>query len=392
MIKTRTGIVDPGPQKDFPPSIIIWNGNGVRARWTAPNNELKALVESTNPDLLCFIESKADAQKMLGLKGFEEWIDEKGFKHEFCYWSTHADKTAHGGEGIMICSKIPCVVEYGMVHEEFDKQARVATIIFPAIIIVISYNPQGGFVEKSLEFRKRWEEAFTKFLSTLRTRAAREGKPILWGGDLNVCPHDDDWSERAFDHIRHKIQQGKIAMGCRKEDQIAYCKMLKAIEGTNVADELAWNNRKRTCFPNEPSLKKNFGQRLDHVIAQNGLLNGEARVAVLDFDVVQQFGGGRKFCSDHCPLWVRLDNKDEKEERTRTQKEVEVCMMDMELVEEIQVLTAKYFPEDKEKGEETQSHMSSPMSIAFVENEEEEDFKADEDTMAIHRGFDAEEE
>ena len=120
-----------------------------------------------------FLESKTDSENLLALQGFEEWINEKGFTRVYCYWSIHEDKITHGTEGILIFSKITCKVSYGMQDEEFDKQARVAVIEIPSALIVISYNPQGGFSEKSLGFRDRWEARFLQFLHTLYRKASK---------------------------------------------------------------------------------------------------------------------------------------------------------------------------------------------------------------------------
>jgi hypothetical protein len=180
-ITTRKGQVQTDPE-NFPSSVVVWNANGVRARWTAPQNEIKNITHAINPDLFCILESKTNAEKLLALQGFEEWVNEAGFTQIFCYWSTNEEKTAHGGEGILIFSKIACKIFYGMREDIFDKQARIITLQFPHIYILISYNPQGGFSEKSLGFRDQWEKAFINFLRNLRKRAEREEE--LFGPEI----------------------------------------------------------------------------------------------------------------------------------------------------------------------------------------------------------------
>jgi exonuclease III len=272
-ITTRLGQVGTS-RKSFPSSIVVWNGNGIRARWCAPHNELKSIVHATNPDLLCFLEAKTDAEKLLTLQGFEDWVNEKGFTQIFCYWSNREDKVARGCEGILIFSKLQCRVTYGMGNPEFDKQARVATVELPGVILVISYNPQGGFSEESLGFRERWEKAFTAFLHRINIRGEREKKGIIWAGDFNVNPYPDDWSERAFDPIRKKILPGTLPAGCREQDQESYRRMVEKVNGVNVGEIFCEGHPKRTCFQNEYSLHKNFGQRIDHVVAQAKLIKG----------------------------------------------------------------------------------------------------------------------
>src|SRR6185437_12382515 len=48
------------------------------------------------------------------------------------------------------------------------------------------------------------------------------------------------------------------------------------------------------------------GQRLDHVVINREALSASAPQTITSFDVLQQFGAGRKGSSDHCPLWFQL--------------------------------------------------------------------------------------
>jgi hypothetical protein len=103
--------------------------------------------------------------------------------------------------------------------------------------------------------------------------------------------------------MRKKIPKGTIPPGCRDQDVKAYQQMVAAIDGHNLAR--IFNRYERTCFPNEYCLARNYGQRIDHVIVQEALL-GKVGLRVDGFKVLQEFGGGRRGCSDHCPLWVSL--------------------------------------------------------------------------------------
>ena len=81
--------------------------------------------------------------------------------------------------------------------------------------------------------------------------------------------------------------------------------MLGAVGGINLGE--FFGNRKRTCFPNEQGFRSNFGQRIDHIVVQRNFIDGTGPFAINHFDVVQEFGGGRRFCSDHCPLYFNLE-------------------------------------------------------------------------------------
>ena len=95
----------------FPKKAIIWNGNGVRARW-ASNGELKQVIQSKKPDLLCFLEAKIDAEKLIAMEGFEKWVNTEGFTQISCHWSKRDGKETPGMEGILILSKVPFKIKY----------------------------------------------------------------------------------------------------------------------------------------------------------------------------------------------------------------------------------------------------------------------------------------
>ena len=110
-------------------TVVVWNGNGLRARW-AEKSELREVVSATNPDVLCFLESKTNVEKMLELKDFEIWMRKAGFRHAY-YWSARSDSKSHGNEGVLVLSKVtPKLVRYGMGMAKYDQQARVMSLEF----------------------------------------------------------------------------------------------------------------------------------------------------------------------------------------------------------------------------------------------------------------------
>ena len=51
------------PEKKQVETMVVWNGNGARARWKG-ESELKELVRMSDPDVLCFLEGKTDIQHL----------------------------------------------------------------------------------------------------------------------------------------------------------------------------------------------------------------------------------------------------------------------------------------------------------------------------------------
>jgi exodeoxyribonuclease III len=295
------------PEKKEVETIVVWNGNGARARWTG-KAELKELVQTSDPDVLCFLEGKTDIEHLRRLERFEEWIERVGYKHLHCYWSKKDSAThSYGNEGIILFSKVKCEkVRYGIGHHEFDMQARVLTAEFSDCTIVFSYNPQGGFSEESLDYRSRWEKAFGDYLEKTVAEARVKNKKLIWAGDFNVNPYTTDWTEKAFERIRHRIPKDTLMAGCREEDQKTYRELVAKMNGVNLAEHFG-KAHKRTCFVTEKCWRSNDGQRIDHIIAEKDLLEDSNPVRIKAFDTLHQFGGSRKGSSDHCPLWCHLE-------------------------------------------------------------------------------------
>ena len=294
-----------------PETMLVWNVNGVRARWDKTPNEIQQIVQSTNPDVFCILEAKTDAVNACKMKGFEEWARGAGFRAIHCYWSHKEDgKVSYGNEGIMLFTKSKYEqVTYGVGDKALNEQARAITIEFEDCVMVFTYNPQGGFQQKSLDYRTNWEVALGKHLERVKKRADSQAKKVIWAGDLNVNPTVTDWSPRAFDNIRSKIPKGTQVAGCRQIDQKVYRELIAKIDGINLAD-LYPDEKLGTCFPSEEYLFSHFGQRIDHIIAQKSLVDDSAKLRVHGFKTLQEFGGSRKGSSDHCPLLCRLDRGD----------------------------------------------------------------------------------
>jgi exodeoxyribonuclease III len=295
------------PEKKEVNTMVVWNGNGMRARWTG-NSEFKELVRASDPDVLCFLEGKTDIEHLLQLEDFEKWITQSGFKHLYCYWSKKdSGASSYGNEGIILFSKVKCdKVTYGTGHPEMDTQARVMTAEFADCIMVFTYNPQGGFSEQSLKFREDWETEFGFYLDKVTIDAKSRNKKLVWAGDLNVNPYPDDWTDKAFERIKYRIPKNTQMAGCRDQDQKVHHEMVRRMNGVNLAEH--FNKReKRTCFVTENCWRSNDGQRIDHIIVGKDLLDDAKRLRVTAFDVLQQFGGSKKGSSDHCPLWCRFE-------------------------------------------------------------------------------------
>ena len=110
-----------------------------------------------------------------------------------------------------------------------------------------------------------------------------------------------------------KYPKGTLPAGCREQDQQVYRDLIAEMKGINVAEHFG-KQVKRTWFQSEKAMRKNSGQRIDHVIAEPSLLDKSSALRITDFEVLNDFGGSRKGSSDHCPLWITLERSSKKDE------------------------------------------------------------------------------
>jgi len=124
------------------------------------------------------------------------------------------------------------------------------------------------------------------------------------GGDFNVNPYRDDWTQRAWGHLRSKIGKGDPA-GCREVDMKVYRKSVGAIDGVNLCEHFHRKPYLRTHFGNDFLRQGNHGQRIDHIVVSRTLLGG-GPTQVTAFETLQDMGGFTG-TSDHCPVWCRIE-------------------------------------------------------------------------------------
>lgn len=61
------------------------------------------------------------------MEDFEKWVNLQGFTQVALHWSERGEKETPGMEGILILSKIPFKVRYGMCNPEFALLEFIST-------------------------------------------------------------------------------------------------------------------------------------------------------------------------------------------------------------------------------------------------------------------------
>ena len=89
-ITTRVGAIAE-ESRDFPSSVVVWNGNGVRARLDNRHSELKKVIHAVNPDLLCFLEAKINSENLFATPRVRGMGERTGV-HEFILLLVHTGR------------------------------------------------------------------------------------------------------------------------------------------------------------------------------------------------------------------------------------------------------------------------------------------------------------
>lgn len=163
--------------------IATWNVNGLRARLDFVLHWLRA----RKPDIAGFQELKVEAEDF----PFQE-LENEGY-HTLAH-------TQKAWNGVAILSRMEGdLAQKGLPGQE-DLGARLIAVDFPDLRYVTVYCPNGKSVGHGDFFRKlSWLDALADYLE----EDCRNGKPVMVGGDFNLCPTPlDSWNESGL--------QGKI--------------------------------------------------------------------------------------------------------------------------------------------------------------------------------------
>lgn len=255
--------------------IASFNINGVKARLPA----LLDWLAAASPDVAVLQEIKSvDAAFP------REALEDAGYRVE-----THGQKSFNG---VAILSRLPLEdVTRGLPGDEDDDQARYieATVVgTQALRIAGLYLPNGNPVPgPKYDYKLRWMARLED-----RMRAAlRAEEPMLFGGDYNIIPQDEDaarpelWQEDALARI---------------ESRAAYRRMLNL----GMTDALRIYQPGPGIYSfwdyQAGAWQKNNGIRIDH-----WLLTPQAADLLQGAGVDKDIRAGEK-PSDHVPVWIEM--------------------------------------------------------------------------------------
>ncbi|MEM5789233.1 MAG: exodeoxyribonuclease III [Syntrophobacteraceae bacterium] len=251
-----------------------FNVNGIRAR----RQVVLSWLEKNHPDVLCIQEIKCqDSEFPL------EPLHEIGYQSSVC-----GQKSFHGVA--ILSTQAPDQVRRGFGDGRPDEEARIIAARFGKLWVVNTYVPQGRSPEHpafqvKLDFFSRLKQLFE--------REFRPEQPILWTGDMNVAPDENDvFSPRRMD--------GKV--GFHPSERKA------------LADVMDWGfyDLFRMHHPDEKqftfwdyrlpeSFSRNLGWRIDQMLATQPLARASLDCRV---DPEPRAASGP---SDHTPVYAEFE-------------------------------------------------------------------------------------
>jgi len=153
--------------------IATWNVNGIRAR----QGQLLDWLAAERPDVVCLQEIKASLDQLpFELRDMQD------------YWSYWHGEKGYSGVGLLVAKSLTGALP-ACSHPGFDFEQRIACVTVPSpagdVMVASIYVPNGG---KDFDAKMR----FLTALETYAADAARDGRPMILCGDLNVALTERD--------------------------------------------------------------------------------------------------------------------------------------------------------------------------------------------------------
>ncbi|MBK9983542.1 MAG: exodeoxyribonuclease III [Saprospiraceae bacterium] len=246
--------------------IISWNVNGVRA---VAKKGFATQIKNWDADIICLQETKAqDAEVKQALSDIADYN----------VYSYSAIRKGYSGTSILT-KEHPKNINYGLGIDAHDQEGRVITAEYDSFYLLTAYIPNSGSELGRLDYRKTWDDDFTKYLKTLQKK-----KPVIACGDFNVA-------HQPIDLARPKENYNKTSGYTQQEID-----GMTALLGSGFVDTY------RHLRPDEKGYswwsarfgarEKNIGWRIDYFIVSDSFLPS----------VVDSFIMPSEMGSDHCPV------------------------------------------------------------------------------------------
>ena len=257
------------------PKIATWNVNSVRKR--LPN--LLEWLKDSNPDIVLLQETKVTDDQFPSTE-----LKAMGYNLAV------AGQKAYNG--VAILSKSPIEVTRRVLPgDELDTHARYLEALIGTVRVASIYLPNGNPIgTEKFAYKLRWMERLSAHARELLTSE----EALVLGGDLNVCPTDDDVYDPvgfAGDAVCQPESRARYRTLCHLGLTDAFWALHPQPGSYSYWDYQAgsWN--------------KDNGLRIDYL-----LLSPEA-TDLLTESGIDKTPRGKENPSDHTPVWCMLSDQ-----------------------------------------------------------------------------------
>lgn len=251
--------------------IITANLNGIRS---AANKGFFAWLQTTNADVVCLQELKAQAADMTA-----EMLAPAGYYGHFHY----AEKKGYSGVGIYSKTK-PDAVIIGTGIPDVDSEGRYIECRFENLSVVSLYLPSGSSGEDRQAFKF---SVLARIMPHLEALAA-SGREVVVCGDINIAHQEIDLKNYKGNRKNSGFLPEERAWLSDLFNRVGWADVYRILHPATTDECYTWWSNRGAAYD------KNVGWRLDYQIATPEL----AKKAMQSTIYKQQ-----RF-SDHAPLII----------------------------------------------------------------------------------------
>ncbi|MFM7181062.1 MAG: exodeoxyribonuclease III [Verrucomicrobiales bacterium] len=248
--------------------LVSWNVNGLRA---VLGKGFADLLRDHPADVWCLQETKAHPDQVDGA-----FLEEGGWHAR---WNSAEKK---GYSGVAVFSKVPPLsVRHGFGIDEHDREGRVLTLEFDTFHLVNVYTPNAQDGLRRLPYRMVWDRVFLDHLKRIEDK----GKPVVFGGDLNVAHQEIDLA---------RPKENRMNPGFSDEERAGFGKILEAGFIDTFREFEAGPGHYSWWSFRGGARVRNVGWRIDYFGISKAL-----RPRLQAAGILPDIHG-----SDHCPVWI----------------------------------------------------------------------------------------
>jgi len=251
--------------------IVSYNLNGIRS---AMNKGLLEWLKESSPDILCIQETKAQPDQV-----------DTGEFHKLGYRDYWHSAEKKGYSGVLILTREePDHVEIGMGIPGYDAEGRVIRADYGDLSVLDVYIPSGTNGDIRQEIKMAFLDDFLTYITMLR-----EKRPMLLVcGDFNIAHNEID----IHNPVANKNNSGFLPEERAWVDKFLESGFVDSFRNLHpdTVKYSWWTYRAN-------ARQRNIGWRLDYHMLTRELAKHLGAAGIIN----------EARHSDHCPVWVDID-------------------------------------------------------------------------------------